>query len=161
MGGDMDESLETKKEFAAVMLTLYHAFNKQPDKDCTRVFFAGMKHLEMEDVKHCVSFAMLQGDKFPTLHDLRRYVSQIPRRTPERIEHKPANNQKLAETAMKMVSAIIDGKLSREQIIDGMMIFEKQYPGIGWKEEAAKLVNYYRRSDEDAAERLNPSGLIL
>lgn len=49
--------------------------------------------------------------------------------------------------SLKLIDALFDGKLSRENFIEGVMIFDKKYPHIGWGEQAASLAAYYSLQD--------------
>lgn len=146
----MNDDLDTKKQFAALMLGLYKAFGKEPDKTVSALFFNGLSYLTIEDATHVITLAITTGDKFPTIHDLRRYVSQIPARNAPKIEYKPKYGTSLADDANKLIQAALDGKLSNENLIEGMMVMDKQYSGIGWGEQAASLAAYYSRGEREA-----------
>ena len=49
----------------------------------------------------------------------------------------------LGMDSIRLIDALFDGKLSRENFIEGMMVFDKKYPHIGWGEQAASLAAYY------------------
>ena len=54
----------------------------------------------------------------------------------------------LHESASKLIEMHFDGKLSREGLIEGMLVMDKQFPHIGWKEQASSLVAYYRGEED-------------
>lgn len=134
--------------FTAAMVALYKAFGKKEDADVSKILFLTLKHLTIEDAEQCISQAILNCERFPTPFELKRCVSLIPRREAAKVEYKPSENPKMAEQAFKLINGILDGRLSRDQAIEGMMYMHKLYPGAGWASEAAKLTQYYRGGTE-------------
>jgi hypothetical protein len=58
---------------------------------------------------------------------------------------------KMGMDSLRLIDGLLSGKLSRENFIEGMMVFNKVYPGIGWDEQAAQLAVYYSRNEREDA----------
>jgi hypothetical protein len=142
----LDSDLE---RFAVATLTMFKNFRTPPDKDVTKILFLGLKHLSIEDAENVITLAIMHEERFPSLGVVKKYISVIPPKNTPRIAYTGHSNQKLADDSMRLINGHLDDKLTREHLIEGMMVMEKQYPGIGWREEASSLVNYYRIADDD------------
>ena len=132
--------------FLAGLVALYKSFGRKEDADISKILFLTLKHLTIEDAEQCITQAILSCEKFPTPIELKRCVSLIPRRDVPKIGYTPTKNQKMADEAMKLIHAILDGKLDHEKTIEGMMFMDRRYPGCGWAKEASSLVQYFRET---------------
>lgn len=61
-------------------------------------------------------------------------------------------SSKIKELSMRLIMGMLDGRLTQEQYIEGMMAMDKQFPGIGFREEATSLIRYYRGEIDDLPE---------
>lgn len=139
---------EEKKRFAAAMSALYKTFRSEPDKDITKILFLTIKHLTIEDAEQCISQAILTCERFPTPVELKRCISLIPARPVKQLTYDQKPNQKLADESMRLINAILGGKVNREQTIEAMREMDRRHPNDGWAAEAAGLVQHYRMSQE-------------
>lgn len=138
------------ERFAVAMLLMYKAFNKPVDRDVTKLCFMGLKHITIEDAEQCISLAILNEERFPTPFALKRLQSLIPPRPVPRLQYQPfgKTDEKLAVNACKLVNGYLDGKLSRQALIEGMCVMDKEYPHMGWSGEAAVLTQFFRETPE-------------
>lgn len=139
---------QDKGKFLAAMVALYKAFGKDEDKDITRICYFGLQHLSLEDATECISLAIQNGQRFPTVYDLKKYVAMIPARKIA-IAHTPARNAKLADDASTLMNLFEEDKISKENLIEGMLVFEQKYPNVGWKQEAVILAAHYSRGERE------------
>ncbi len=139
---------QDKNRFVAATVALYKTFNRPSDIDITRVLYQTLVHLAVDDAEKVIELAIIHGESFPTPAALRRYVSMIPPKPVPRLQHNRGHNQELADDASKLVQLALTGKLNHEQLVEGMTVMDRKYPGIGWNHEAALLVGYYRQQEE-------------
>jgi len=131
-----------KRRFAAAMDALYKVFNKEADPAITKVLFASLQHLDIEGAEYCISQAIMKEPRFPVPKELLKYQHELPRKNIPSIPYKAEYNQNLADLSMKLINGLLDGKLTNRQYVEGMQAMNKQFPGIGWDEEAVKLVRH-------------------
>lgn len=143
---------QDKKRFAAAMVGLYKSFNKPSDIDITRILYFALEHLTIENAEKCIELAILNSPAFPTPHALKKFESMIPAKPVLRLQHTQTKNEEIAKDANKLITAALDGKLSEEQLVEGMTVMHTKYPNAGWSSEAASLVSHYRKRDFDIAE---------
>lgn len=144
----MTDDIETKQRFAAAMMAMYKAFNKTPDKDISKILFFALQHVSIETAEECITQAILTEERFPTPAALKKCLALIPARAMAKIEYQPFGHrdEQLAERSGKLINGYLDGKLTREVLIEGMQVMDKSYPGMGWSSEAAKLVSFFRET---------------
>lgn len=133
--------------FLAAMVALYKAFGKKEDADISKILFLSIKHLTIDDAEQCITQAILTCEEFPTPVKLKRCISLIPRREVPRVGYEPIADKKLAAESMHLINGILDGKLNHDQTIACMSEMDRRHPGIGWRKQAAKLVQHYRENN--------------
>lgn len=45
--------------------------------------------------------------------------------------------------SLRLIDALFDGKLTKENFIEGMVAFDQTFPCCGWKQQAGELAGYY------------------
>lgn len=48
--------------------------------------------------------------------------------------------------ALKLIIKTVTGELSDSQVIEAMQFMDREFPGVGWSSEAAKMVSGWRKS---------------
>lgn len=140
------------ERFTAAMALLFKNFKRQPDDDIVKINFLSLKHLTIEEVEIVITEAIMSEEVFPTLHRLRGYQSRLPLKQAPRIEYAPSKHgDDLARDAKRLIDGYMDGKLTREGMLEGFAVMEKKYPGTGWREESYSLVKGWRELDEGYA----------
>jgi hypothetical protein len=63
-----------------------------------------------------------------------------------RTKHQPSrfgdSSSKHSTDAMRLINGVLDGKLSNDQLVEGMMAMNQTYPGVGWDTEALSFIRY-------------------
>jgi len=137
-----------KKRFMSAMVAMFKSFNRPEDKDVVKLFFEGMRHMSVEDSELCIGIVIKQADKFPTISEIRRAISQIPAKPVPRIEYKN-KYESMPSDAEKLIQMALEGTISKENLIEGMLVMDKKYPGIGWSEDAASLAAHFIRNERE------------
>lgn len=51
--------------------------------------------------------------------------------------------------SLRLIDGLLDGKLTKENFIEGMMVFDKKYPRCDWSDQAGKLAAHYSRQERE------------
>lgn len=136
------------ERFTAAMTLLFKNFKRPVDNEIIRINFISLRHLTIEEAETVITEAIMAEESFPTLHRLRGYQSKLPLKPMARIEYAPSKyGPSLASDATRLMNGYMEGKLSREGLLEGFDVMERKYPGIGWREESFALVKGWRDLD--------------